>query len=267
MRGRWGQWQGGWRAPSRRVPGGRCSCLCPVSPPPAQEQGHVWAQGSCPLEAGGPSLLQLQVAPGVSDQTEHWASENKHVLQNLSSLRGKSRSTTSNLSSGWGESNQLGVGSRGHTTQHVLQQGKQIWLMWSGKGSLEESGRPASQRPYHCGERPGQQEWTEQGARTQPRGGRGPVWGWHCLSLLVEGRANRLDQRQGDKLPPDPQGIVEGSASSWKGSCLWQDGQEEGGPAGYGSLWEESPSLKSGRVRSRCSWGRTLTRLFLPWRL
>ena len=45
--------------------------------PPAQEQGHVWAQGSCPLEAGGPSLLQLQVAPGVSDQTEHWASENK----------------------------------------------------------------------------------------------------------------------------------------------------------------------------------------------
>lgn len=46
------------------------------------------------------NLLQLQVAPSVSDQTEHWASENKCVLQNMSSLRGKSRSTTSNLSSG-----------------------------------------------------------------------------------------------------------------------------------------------------------------------
>lgn len=76
------------RVPSRRVPGGRCPCLCPVSPPPTQEQGHIWAQGSCPLEAGGPSLLQLQVAPSVSDQIEHWASENKCAFRESEQLEG-----------------------------------------------------------------------------------------------------------------------------------------------------------------------------------
>ena len=171
-----------------------------------------------------------------------------------------------------------GIGSRGHTTQPMLQQRKQIWLMWSGKGSLKESRRPASQRPYPCGERPGQQEWTEQGARIQPQGGRGPMRGWHCLSLLVAGRAHRPDQRQGDKHPPDPQGIVEGSASSWKGSCPWEDGQEALPFYSTGNLervalldvgvfGRNPPPLSQGRVRNRCCWGRTLTRLFLPWRL
>lgn len=61
--------------------------LIPVSPPHLGGRG-ISGPKELSLEAGGPSLLQLQVAPSVSDQIEHWASENKCAFTKSEQLEG-----------------------------------------------------------------------------------------------------------------------------------------------------------------------------------